>query len=408
MERMILAGRKEDDRFSYQMRELEKLAEAAGGEVVGILTQENGTTDPKTYLGRGKVEELSEMTRALEADAVVFLSSLSGSKIRNLEDALGVKVLDRTMLILDIFASRATTNEGVLEVKLAQLRYRLPRLVGMGGSLSRTGGGIGTRGPGEQKLETDRRHILREMDRIKRKLKDMKKHRDTLERAREKSALPRIALFGYTNAGKSTILNAILHESENPKTVLAKDMLFASLETRMRRAVFPEGAPFLISDTVGIVSDLGTEFVEAFQSTLEDMKHADLVLHVVDLSSPYHIEEEAAGEELLVRYEKIDVLTVYNKKDLITEEMLRFPEGERKITISAKDPADIRRLLEKMEAITDPVREHTLLIPHEKAHLVYERGLTILSEEHLACGVRVAVRAGERFLGALTKYEVER
>lgn len=406
MERMILAGRKEDDRFSYQMRELEKLAEAAGGEVVGILTQENGTTDPKTYLGRGKVEELSEMTRALEADAVVFLSSLSGSKIRNLEDALGVKVLDRTMLILDIFASRATTNEGVLEVKLAQLRYRLPRLVGMGGSLSRTGGGIGTRGPGEQKLETDRRHILREMDRIKRKLKDMKKHRDTLERAREKSALPRIALFGYTNAGKSTILNAILHKSENPKTVLAKDMLFASLETRMRRAVFPEGAPFLISDTVGIVSDLGTEFVEAFQSTLEDMKHADLVLHVVDLSSPYHIEEEAAGEELMTRYEKTDVLTVYNKKDLITEEMLRFPEGEQKITISAKDPADIRRLLEKMEAMTDPVREHTLLIPHEKAHLVYERGLTILSEEHLAEGVRMTVRAGERFLGELTKYEV--
>lgn len=388
------------------MRELEKLAEAAGGEVVGILTQENGTIDPKTYLGSGKVDELSEMTRALEADAVVFLSSLSGSKIRNLEDALGVKLLDRTMLILDIFASRATTNEGVLEVKLAQLRYRLPRLVGLGGSLSRTGGGIGTRGPGEQKLETDRRHIVREMDRIKMKLKDMKKHRDTLERAREKSALPRIALFGYTNAGKSTILNAILHESENPKTVLAKDMLFASLETRMRRAMFPEGAPFLISDTVGIVSDLGTEFVEAFQSTLEDMKHADLVLHVVDLSSPYHIEEEAAGEELMTRYEKTDVLTVYNKKDLITEKMLRFPEGERKITISAKDPADIRRLLKKMESMTDPVREHTLLVPHEKAHLVYERGLTILSEEHLAEGVRMTVRAGERFLGELTKYEV--
>lgn len=408
MERMILAGRKEDDRFAYQMRELAKLAEAAGGEVVGILTQENGTIDPKTYLGSGKVEELSEMTRALEADAVVFLSSLSGSKIRNLEKALDVKVIDRTMLILDIFASRATTNEGVLEVKLAQLRYRLPRLVGLGGSLSRTGGGIGTRGPGEQKLETDRRHILREMDRIKHRLKEVKKHRDTLERARERSALPRIALFGYTNAGKSTILNAVLDRSENPKTVLAKDMLFASLETRMRRAVFPEGAPFLISDTVGIVSDLGTEFVEAFQSTLEDMKNADLVLHVVDLSSPYHAEEETAGEELLVRYEKTDVLTVYNKKDLVTEKMVRFPEGEHQITISAKDPADILRFLEKIEAMTDPVREHTLLIPHEKAHLVYERGLTILSEEHLVRGVRVTVRAGERFLGELAKYEVER
>lgn len=408
MERMILAGRKEGDRFAYQMRELAKLAEAAGGEVVGILTQENGTIDPKTYLGSGKVEELSEMTRALEADAVVFLSSLSGSKIRNLEKALDVKVIDRTMLILDIFASRATTNEGVLEVKLAQLRYRLPRLVGLGGSLSRTGGGIGTRGPGEQKLETDRRHILREMDRIKHRLKEVKKHRDTLERARERSALPRIALFGYTNAGKSTILNAVLDRSENPKTVLAKDMLFASLETRMRRAVFPEGAPFLISDTVGIVSDLGTEFVEAFQSTLEDMKNADLVLHVVDLSSPYHAEEETAGEELLVRYEKTDVLTVYNKKDLVTEKMVRFPEGEHQITISAKDSRDILRLLEKIEAMTDPVREHTLLIPHEKAHLVYEQGLTILSEEHLVRGVRMTVRAGERFLGELTKYEVER
>lgn len=185
-------------------------------------------------------------------------------------------------------------------------------------------------------------------------------------------------------------------------------MLFASLETRMRRAVFPEGAPFLISDTVGIVSDLGTEFVEAFQSTLEDMKNADLVLHVVDLSSPYHAEEETAGEELLVRYEKTDVLTVYNKKDLVTEKMVRFPEGEHQITISAKDPADILRLLEKIEAMTDPVREHTLFIPHEKAHLVYERGFTILSEEHLARGVRVTVRAGERFLGELTKYEVER
>lgn len=406
MERMILAGRKEDERFFYQMRELEKLVEAAGGEVVGILTQENGTISPATYLGSGKVEELSEMTRALEADAVVFLSSLSGSKIRNLEDALGVKVLDRTMLILDIFAARATTKEGVLEVKLAQLKYRLPRLVGFGGSLSRTGGGIGTRGPGEQKLETDRRHILREMDAIKTRLKEVKKHRDTLKHSREKSSLVKVALFGYTNAGKSTILNAILRHSNNPKRVVAKNMLFQSLETRMRRAILPAGAPFLISDTVGIVSDLGTEFVEAFQSTLEDMKNADLVLHVVDLSSPYHVEEAEAGEEFLARYKKISVLTVYNKKDLVADDVLRFPEGDEKITVSAKDPKDIYLLLEKIEAMTDPVCERTLFVPHEKVHELYDKGIEILSKEHLEKGVRVSVRAGNLLLGALLQYEV--
>ena len=352
MEKVILAGLRLDDEFEYKMVELEALTKAAGAEVLGSVEQQGRTIDPGTFLGKGKVQEIKELAKNMEADSVIFLQELSGSQIRNLEKIIETKVLDRTMLILDIFAGRATSREGKLQVHLAQLNYRLPRLIGFGNALSREGGGIGTRGPGEQKMETDRRHIMREIDHVKAKLKEVGRQRDLLRERRRKNVLPLISLFGYTNSGKSTLMNGILRLSGNEKEVFAKDMLFATLETRLRRCEFPKGGPFLLTDTVGLVSDLPTEFVEAFSSTLKEAKDADLILHVVDCAGANILLQIETTFDLMKKLglNKTPILTVFNKKDLIEEEdfMWMRQEGEH-ILISAKDEEDIRRLLDKVQ-----------------------------------------------------------
>ena len=283
--RAIIVGIRLDDDISYSMDELEGLAEADGIEVLGRVIQALEKPNTATLIGKGKVQELAEMCSAMEADTIVFNEELSGVQMRNLEEATGARIIDRTVLILDIFADRATSVEGKLQVELAQLQYRLPRLTGFGKALSRLGGGIGTRGPGEKKLETDRRHIARRIDDIKAELRKAGLNRQIQRAGRDKSRLPVAALVGYTNSGKSAIMNSLLSLTErDDKLVKSEDMLFATLDTKHRKIAVEQGCEFILIDTVGFVSKLPHGLVEAFKSTLEEVKDADLLIHTVDSS----------------------------------------------------------------------------------------------------------------------------
>ena len=270
---------------SYSLDELAELTETAGGIVVGRLIQKRESVHPGTYVGKGKIEELRELIMQTDADGIVCDDELTPAQLTNLQEELQVKVLDRTVMILGIFAAHARTSEGKLQVELAQLRYRSSRLTGLGKSLSRLGGGIGTRGPGEKKLETDRRHIAGRIDDIKAELARIGKTRDVQRSGREKSKTPIVALMGYTNSGKSAIMNRLLELSEREdKTVSSQDMLFATLDTQHRKITLEQGSEFILIDTVGFVSKLPHSLVEAFKSTLEEVRYADLLVHVVDSS----------------------------------------------------------------------------------------------------------------------------
>ncbi|MBE7058447.1 MAG: GTPase HflX [Ruminococcaceae bacterium] len=262
------------------LAELQELAESAGAVVVGSYTQRRETPEAKTYIGRGLAENLALYRQGLDADIVIFDDELSASQIRNLENIIGARVIDRTALILDIFAARAKSREGRLQVELAQQKYRLPRLMGQGAVLSRLGGGIGTRGPGETQLETDRRHIKRKINFLESQLREVKERRSVLRKERQKKEIPTVAVVGYTNAGKSTLVNALCQSD-----VLAEDKLFATLDTSVRRLVTPDNRDFLLIDTVGFIRKLPHDLVEAFKSTLEETVYADLLLHVVDCSN---------------------------------------------------------------------------------------------------------------------------
>ena len=347
----ILVGIQRDEDISYSMEELEGLAKAAGADVLGHMIQNMEKPNTATLIGKGKVEELARMIESMEADMVIFNEELSGMQLRNLEEATGIRVIDRTILILDIFALRAVSKEGKLQVELAQLKYRLPRLTGFGKSLSRLGGGIGTRGPGEKKLETDRRHIERRMNDIKSELSQLKSTRNTQRARREKNHVPVVALVGYTNSGKSAIMNRILSMSgKADKNVFEENMLFATLDTQQRSVDMENGHKFILIDTVGFVSKLPHSLIEAFKATLEEVTYADLLLHVVDSSydnHDFHIEvtdkvmkEVGAGNK-----EKI---MVFNKCDLPHEHIV--PEiGVENIEISAKTGYNLELLLQKVE-----------------------------------------------------------
>ncbi len=347
----ILVGIQRDEDISYSMEELEGLAKAAGADVLGHMIQNMEKPNTATLIGKGKVEELARMIESMEADMVIFNEELSGMQLRNLEEATGIRVIDRTILILDIFALRAVSKEGKLQVELAQLKYRLPRLTGFGKSLSRLGGGIGTRGPGEKKLETDRRHIERRMNDIKSELSQLKSTRNTQRARREKNHIPVVALVGYTNSGKSAIMNRILSMSgKADKNVFEENMLFATLDTQQRSVDMENGHKFILIDTVGFVSKLPHSLIEAFKATLEEVTYADLLLHVVDSSydnHDFHIEvtdkvmkEVGAGNK-----EKI---MVFNKCDLPHEHIV--PEiGVENIEISAKTGYNLELLLQKVE-----------------------------------------------------------
>lgn len=368
----ILAGIQLREDISYSMEELAGLAEADGVAVAGQMIQSLERPNTATLIGKGKVEELAELCRNMEADMVIFNDELSGVQLRNLEEALEVRIIDRTILILDIFADRAVSREGKLQVELAQLQYRMPRLTGFGRSLSRLGGGIGTRGPGEKKLETDRRHIAGRIDDIKAELARIGKTRQVQRSGREKSQIPVVALMGYTNSGKSAIMNRLLQLSEREdKTVSSQNMLFATLDTQHRKITLEQGSEFILIDTVGFVSRLPHSLVEAFKSTLEEVRYADLLIHVVDSSYENRdfymevtnkvIEQIGAGDK--------DQIVAYNKMDIAKSVPLDV-SGHEAVYLSAKTGENINVLVEKIrEKIFGGRVEMTLLIPYQRGDI---------------------------------------
>ncbi|WP_399324845.1 GTPase HflX [Tissierella sp.] len=381
MERVLIIGVELDtDTIDIEnsLDELEELVRAAEGIVVSRLIQRKDSINPAFFIGKGKAEEIKNYCDELDISTVVFNDELSGAQLRNLEKIIDRKIVDRTNLILDIFANRADSREGKLQVKLAQLKYRLPRLIGFRDYLSRTGGGIGTRGPGEQKLETDRRHILREVDNIEKQLKEVEQNRDIKRRKREDSNLPIVALVGYTNAGKSTLLNKIIElsdEYEESKQVFVKDMLFATLDTSLRRAKLPNGQAFLLTDTVGFVSKLPTRLVEAFKGTLEEVKYADLLLHVVDASNKDLDIQIKTTYNILKDLDVLDkpIITVFNKMDKVDIQNLFYDHKyvDNKIFISAENRENIDKLLVDIEdLLPQQYKVVTLKIPYDKQSIV--------------------------------------
>lgn len=390
-EKAILVGLENDEAYDT-IEELAELAKTAGAKIVGRETQKRRSMDPATYVGSGKVDELKLLASETEAELFIFDDELSSTQIRNLEAALGRRVIDRTTLILDIFAQRAQSREGVLQVELAQLKYGLTRLTGQGSALSRLGGGIGTRGPGEKKLEIDRRRIRRRIYELTCELEEVDKQR-TLRRARrEKGAVPLVALVGYTNAGKSTLLNAVSHAD-----VLAEDKLFATLDPVVRQVELPRGTPVLFSDTVGFINKLPHDLVDAFRSTLEEVVNADLILHIVDVSCPHYKAQMDVVEGVLSSLGASDLpcIEVYNKADRLAEK----PTGKHgALYISALDGAGVDDLLARVEEELGVFRKTVeVLIPYAKYEAMnFLRGEgRILSEEHLESGTFVAALLDE-------------
>lgn len=345
-ERVILfaASTNASDDTEESVEELRELVKTAGAETVGVVIQNRENIHPGTYLGKGKIQELKEMVWESGATGVVCDDELSPAQLKNLEDALDTKVMDRTMIILDIFAAHAKTREGKIQVELAQLRYRAVRLVGLRNSLSRLGGGIGTRGPGETKLEVDRRRIHERISQLKSELQDVERHRDVVRKQREQSGTLTAAIVGYTNAGKSTLLNKLTGAG-----ILAEDKLFATLDPTTRALTLPGGEKVLLTDTVGFIRKLPHHLVEAFKSTLEEARYCDVILHVVDCSNPQMDMQMHVVYETLRRLDIKDkeIITVFNKVDRPdADTACRDMSADYKVKLSAKTGEGIEELLD--------------------------------------------------------------
>ena len=350
-ERVILfaASTNDSDDTEESVEELKELVKTAGAETVGTVIQNRENIHPGTYLGKGKIQELKEMVWESGATGVVCDDELSPAQLKNLEDALDTKVMDRTMIILDIFAARAKTREGKIQVELAQLRYRAVRLVGLRNSLSRLGGGIGTRGPGETKLEVDRRRIHERISQLKSELQDVERHRDVVRKQREQSGTLTAAIVGYTNAGKSTLLNKLTGAG-----ILAEDKLFATLDPTTRALTLPGGEKVLLTDTVGFIRKLPHHLVEAFKSTLEEARYCDVILHVVDCSNPQMDMQMHVVYETLRRLDIKDkeIITVFNKVDRPdADTACRDMSADYKVKLSAKTGEGIGELLDLFAVI---------------------------------------------------------
>ncbi len=377
-ERALLVGI--DSKESIE--ELEELAKACNVKTMDKIFQNKEKVDTAFYVGRGKIDEISYLVQLHKANVVIFDDELSASQIRNIEDALGVKVIDRTTLILEIFARRARTKEAKIQVELAQLKYRLPRLIGMGGVLSRTGGGIGTRGPGEKKLETDKRHIRERIYDLKRELVKIKDTRKTQREKREKENIPKVALVGYTNAGKSTLRNKVCeiyapNESMAKENVFEANMLFATLDTTIRAIELKDSRIVTFTDTVGFISKLPHDLVEAFKSTLEEVIYSDLLLHVVDSSSSNAIEQINVVNQVLreLKVQDKSIILVLNKIDMANRENVeKIKEkfiGENFIEISAKEGRNIDELMDKIQQyLPNNMEQGNFLIPYDKQNIV--------------------------------------
>lgn len=392
------------------LEELAELARSAGAEVRGSVLQRRSAPDPATCIGAGRLEEIRQVCQNDDIDLLIFDRELTATQHRNLEDLSGVRVVDRTTLILDIFAGRAHSAEGRLQVELAQLQYLLPRLAGQGTALSRLGGGIGTRGPGETQLETDRRHIRRRIGYLKNQLEQVKKRRALTRQRREKEGRLTVALVGYTNAGKSTLMNALTAAG-----VLAEDRLFATLDPTARALRLPDGREVLLVDTVGLVRRLPHQLVEAFHSTLEEAAQADAILNVCDAASPEAEEQLQLTEDLLreLRAEEADrpeppTLRVYNKCDLLGGPIALG--GRRAVAISAATGAGLTQLLDTLAAVLPPDRRRVqVLIPFREGALAERcrRQGAVEKEQFTPEGVQMTVTLGLRELEAVRPYLME-
>ena len=402
-EKFILVGVETGkDRMEESLSELEELLDTAGGETVGRVIQNLESINKATYVGKGKVEEIRELAEELGADGIVCDDELSPAQLSNLKDELDIKVLDRTLVILDIFASHAKSSEGKLQVEMAQLKYRSSRLMGLGKNLSRLGGGIGTRGPGESKLETDRRAIRERVSQLRTEIEKVESSRDTLRKHRMSDGIPVIAIVGYTNAGKSTFLNKITDAD-----ILAEDKLFATLDPTTRSLKIPDGEEVLFTDTVGFISKLPHNLVDAFKSTLEEAKYADLILHVADASNP------EVDEQMKVVYRTLEelkvvgkpVITFLNKQDKIDEErIIKDLKADALVKGSAKTGEGIAELLNKISEI---LREGKVLVDTllsyadtSKISVIRKKG-QLLSEEYEGDGIRVKAYVPKAVAGQL-------
>ena len=411
-ERAILAGLSaasmdaRERSTDVSMDELAALVETAGGETAAMLIQQRPSPDPRSFIGDGKVREMKELIEANDCDLAVFDNELSPSQMRVLGEELGVKVLDRSGLILDIFAQRARTREGQLQVELAQYQYLLPRLTGMWTHLVRqtaSGGSspIGTRGPGETQLETDRRHIRRKIQKLEEELAAVRKVRSTQRRRREKNAMPVVALVGYTNAGKSTLLNC-LTGSDIP----ANDRLFDTLDTTTRRLRIDETTEVLLSDTVGFIRKLPTHLIEAFKATLEELRYADVLLHVIDISNPEWEAQARVVDELIRQLgaEATPCLRVFNKCDAYIGIL---PHGEDLVCLSARSGEGADALVQKLSEMLDRGRRRvTLLLPYDSAGMVdlLSREGAVQRLDYTEAGIECEAVVGPELFGRIKKY----
>ncbi|MGA5658364.1 GTPase HflX [Bacillus bombysepticus] len=377
LQRAVLVGvnvGNEDD-FAYSMEELTNLAEACDVEVIGQVTQNLQRVNPSHYIGKGKIEEVAAYVQEIDANMVIFNDELSPSQIRNLEEDLDCKVIDRTILILDIFAQRAKTKEAQLQVEVAHLQYMMPRLIGLRESLGRQSGGVGTKnkGVGEKKLELDRRKIEEQISVLNKDLEALVAQRQTQRKQRKKNEIPVVALVGYTNAGKSTTMNVMLeiYNGTEEKQVFEKDMLFATLETSVRNIDLPDNKSFLLTDTVGFVSKLPHHLVKAFRSTLEEVAEADLLIHVVDYANPNYEQLIDITNETLkkIGVENIPTIYAYNKSDMVDVEIPKVQED--RVYLSAKKHVGIEELVEMIRShIYKEYTKCEMLIPYDQGQVV--------------------------------------
>lgn len=403
IQRAILVGvdLNNDKNFDYSVEELKNLAEACSVEVADVLTQKLERVNSAHYIGSGKVDEVAHLVARHEANLVIFNDELSPSQIRNLEHELQCKVIDRTILILDIFASRAKTREAQLQVEVAQLKYMMPRLIGLNASLSRQAGGIGSKGPGEKKLELDRRRIEEQIHKLNKELDALVLARQNQRKLRKKNAIPVVALVGYTNAGKSTTMNALLKVSnaEMDKKVFEKNMLFATLETSTRQIQLPDNKQFLLTDTVGFVSKLPHQLVKAFRSTLEEVTEADLLLHVVDLSHPDFQAQIDITNKVLdeLGVKETPMIYVYNKSDLVDNEFT--PSTQEAVRISAKNLSHIDTLINSIKShLFHHYVKETFLIPYDRGNIIsyLNDHATVLETEYLDNGTLITVECSDQ------------
>lgn len=385
-----------EEAVQHSLEELRSLAETAGVETVETVVQYRDSIDAAWYIGKGKVEEIRMLKEMHEANVIIFNQELSGAQVRNLESAIDAKIIDRTQLILDIFAQRAKTREGKLQVELAQLQYLLPRLAGHYKNLSRLGGGIGTRGPGETQLETDRRHIQRRIRDLKEQLEEVKRHRQLHRTKRRRSGVTQLALVGYTNAGKSTLLNRLTKAD-----VLAEDKLFATLDPTSRRLTLPNGLDLVLTDTVGFIQNLPHDLVAAFRATLEEVNETDIILHVVDSSSPMRDQQMAVVEEVLAELgaQGKDRIVIFNKIDLLTpEEQDTLIAKDPWLRISAYSDEDLERLVQYLQDRLEE-EEHLYRIPITRGDLIakiYRLGGIVRQEEEESDAESILLRVSAR------------